>query len=180
MKYTNCLPFSKYTNYALNKQSLLYLENFIIENNIKNIIECGSGLSTLLFSQLNLKNVLSLEHDEYWFNFTKKELIKLNTLNNIDLKLCRMNNNWFDLTNVNIFKADLILIDSPPGNLIKNSRYPALEKLQESISENTYIILDDFFRKDEKETVSIWLKEYSNLKIIDILDYKLGLILLKF
>lgn len=47
-----------------------YIKQFILKNNIKSVIEFGSGVSTLLFANLNL-DVLSLETDLHYMDFVR-------------------------------------------------------------------------------------------------------------
>lgn len=177
MLYSKILPYEEYTDYAINQETAEYLEKFIIENKIKSVIECGSGLSTILFSYLSLER-LSLEHDLKWLNFTKNKLNELQLICNINH--CELTDNWFNIENIKLFKSDMLFIDSPPGYICEKSRSPALNKLEKSIKSGTYVVLDDYYRIDENNIVSEWKLKYPNLKEIDVIDSKFGLIVLKF
>ena len=51
----------------------------------------------------------------------------------------------------------MVLVDGPPGNIQQNSRFMALPIVLEAFK-NTQIdiLLDDYNRKQEKETVKMW------------------------
>jgi hypothetical protein len=53
-----------------------------------NVLEWGSGGSTVaLFNHKNVKNIVSIEHDEDWFNRVRNEILYSNTTNEIDDRL---------------------------------------------------------------------------------------------
>lgn len=55
---------------------------------------------------------------------------------------------------------DLLVVDGPPRNVQNLSRYPALPLLYGLLSNRSAIIIDDGHRKDEKQIVARWEKEY--------------------
>jgi hypothetical protein len=60
---------------------------------------------------------------------------------------------------------DLLVVDGPPGNIQKQSRYPALPLFYRQLSDRSTIILDDGLREDEQRIVARWEREFDNLSI---------------
>ena len=142
-----------------------------------NIVECGSGVSTILLSYLvkgTDAKILSLDHLKKFADITAQNLREHKSGNNVkvlfsDLKEYKIKDrlyNWYDLDKVKNMPSniDMLIIDGPPRNLNKNVRYPALALLYDRLAENCVIILDDADRKDEKEVVKRWLMEFPEFK----------------
>ncbi len=56
--------------------SFFYLKNFLSSRKLVNVLEFGSGASTLWFNnQANINKIISVEHDQNFFNFLKPKLI---------------------------------------------------------------------------------------------------------
>ena len=73
---------------------------------------------------------------------------------------------WYEPSFVKDIKQniDLLIIDGPPRIINKNARYPAIPLLKKYFKENTVILFDDGRRKDEQNTVELWLKELDKFK----------------
>lgn len=52
-----------------------------------------------------------------------------------------------------------MLVDGPPGQIQKHSRYPAIPLLKSYFSKKITIVLDDSTRQDEVEIVDRWISE---------------------
>lgn len=141
-----------------------------------NILELGSGLSTIILSQilnkLNNGKLYSIEHDRIFYEKTKK-LLELNKLDNIcDLFFSPLENvyingikwiwyNTYFLSKVN--NIDILIIDGPPAYIQKMSRFPALPILIDKLNYNISIYLDDGNREDEKKIIREWKNLYKEL-----------------
>lgn len=175
-------------SWSMDPDSIDWLSNFIEEKKPTSVVECGSGLSTLLFARRNLQNFLSIEHDKHWFGLTKSRLELEELQAQVDLQLCpliqfRLNDfllNWYDIKQLNPFKADLILIDGPPGNNGILSRYPAPFLLQPYIQQGTWLVLDDGDRFQENEIIKLWLKEIPQLQCIERLSIGKGIAVMRY
>ncbi len=141
------------------------------------VVECGSGLSTLLLGyalqKIGSGKVFSLEHDGRHARQTRSFVqahcltkwvqvihapLAVTTLNEIPWK-------WYDLRNLKIRGTiDLLFIDGPPGNLQARSRYPAGPLLFRRVSDDGLVILDDAHRQDERAIVKRWLREFPEFK----------------
>lgn len=166
------LVFSKWT---LDVDLLKTIIDDIYQRDKVNILELASGNSTIILSyflkKLNLGKIYSIEHDEIFFNKTKK-LLEINNLNDVcelffsSLEKIKINNEdflWYELDFINnIENIDILIVDGPPAFIQKNSRFPALPLLKEKLSQNAVVYLDDGKREDENKIIQMWQKLFPN------------------
>ena len=87
----------------------------------------------------------------------------------------------------NIFKGRkaniLVLVDGPPGSTNKNARFPCLPHFLKLLPGHSFtIVMDDYARAEEKETIEIWqkiLKERSYAFSIETIANEKGLAILR-
>lgn len=156
---------------------ILRLINIIFETKPKTILDVGSGVTSLIagycIEKIGSGKVVSIDHNEKYYNITKSNIQKHGLEKVIDLNLAPLKeyningkewlwyNNEF-LKSYNSF--DLIIVDGPPGSTQKKARYPVIPLLKNQISANCNIILDDGKREEEKELAEMWVKENSNFR----------------
>jgi predicted O-methyltransferase YrrM len=185
-----------WSDFAIEEKFANYLINLIFLEKPLNIIELGSGLSTLLILKAAEKigytpNFISFDSDEYFLSETKNRLdsesilessVKLIFSPIVDIDLFDKRYKWYSIhgNNINLDKLDLIVIDGPVGTLCKNSRYPALHFFKKYIKKGTIVILDDANRLDEKEIVELWRKEFLGIVSVKKIDSDRGIIEIKF
>ena len=157
------------------------LAKIIIEEIIKRenpkVLEFGSGSSTMIISKilniLEKGKLYSIEHDEKYFNNTKK-LIELNKLSGVNdlilvpLEKIDINGKewlWYktDFLEKIRDKIDILLIDGPPGYIQRMSRFPALPVIINRLNDHAVIFLDDGNREDEKKIIKEWRLLYPHL-----------------
>jgi precorrin-6B methylase 2 len=171
---TAALVSKKYipiTEYSLRPYTIAHILNDIIINKRKTIIEFGSGSSTVFIASLIEKNNLnaklySVDHDKNWLDLLRKNYLSDNdSVHFIHAALTKTKNgilpeqNWYDEQIIyNIFndieKADLIIIDGPPGDVNDYARYPAVNFINNFLKEEGAIIVDDISRDFEKRIVN--------------------------
>ncbi|WMW23235.1 class I SAM-dependent methyltransferase [Methanolobus mangrovi] len=149
--------------------------NEIIINGRKEIVEFGSGISTIYIAKLLKEHggrLNSFEHDENWVHIITK-LLKENNLNKSvsvnfaplsKSKFCLDNCKWYDENIVRskiITPVDLIIVDGPPAYLndLALSRYPAIPCIHSKLSDDYCIILDDIDRSGEEQIIGMWETE---------------------
>ena len=130
------------------------------------VLECGSGLSTILLgiaAEWQGYDVYSLEHDEAW------HARMLHTLS--ELGLARVNlisaplithggYAWYDAPGDFPGEFTLVLCDGPPGNTM-GGRYGLLPELRPSLASDCVILLDDVARDGEQEVLRRWTDEHN-------------------
>lgn len=130
-----------------------FLKNYINKNSI--VLEFGIGKSTIWFAN-NVKNLVSIEHDKYWFkkiqnkllNKTNVELILHTTsvIKGTDLikscysiKINKFPDNFFDL----------VLIDG-------RNRVKCFKKSDRVLKPNGFMMLDNSERKEYQEAFDFY------------------------
>ncbi len=138
------------------------------------ILEVSSGISTVIMGyclqMAGQGKILSLEHDQRYTQVSQSHvqnhgLQDIATVIHaplIPIQLDGQSWHWYDLTVVPPLprSIDLLVIDGPPGDLQRLSRYPALPLLFQFLSEQAVVIIDDGARADEQEIVSRWQQEF--------------------
>ncbi|MCC5638755.1 glycosyltransferase family 2 protein [Nostoc sp. CHAB 5844] len=183
-----CIKSEEFTNWVLTSEALEWIAEFVKTNGIQKVVECGSGLSTILFGSLNLEKVITLEHSSDWYAYTRHRLQEKRLLEYVDLHLCQLQEtllngttfNWYNIDKVSPFASDLILVDGPPENSCLKARYPTPYLLKEFIKSGTWLLLDDYHRQQETEIVNLWLREIPSLELIQVLPFKYGLAVLRY
>lgn len=175
----NGYPYLPFTGSSLRPFCLAHMINDIVINSRKNIIEFGSGISTVMIGRLIKRNnlnatLLSIEHDEGWVNVLNLILrneqlddviqVKHSPLNTCELALD--NNEWYDVQTLKDHtkrkKFDMVIIDGPPAWEASKgtARYPAVDFISNKLSKNFSIYLDDAIRRGEQEIIKKWETDY--------------------
>lgn len=168
--FTNNLPYTK--DWSAAADFLELIADYCLSTKPHTIVECSSGLSTLILARCCEINqcgkVISLENGkEYAVN--SRETINKYTLDDyatiIDAPLCNIqiqgnNYQWYQTEKNRLPKIDLLIIDGPNGYIQKNSRYPALPILYPFFAEQCTVFLDDAAREDEQEIITQWRQLY--------------------
>lgn len=145
----------------------------------KSILEFGLGQSSKIIHQYanfyNDVKAITCEHDLEWINFFKKskEGDYDITIQNVELEeIYYKGERTLTIKNISsLFKDeifDLIVVDAPFGSL-RYSRSQVLELAKNNLSDNFCIIIDDYDRFGEQETIKELLnildcegKKYTN------------------
>lgn len=172
----NFIPF---TSWTISPSVILHILNDIVINKRRNIIEFGSGASTLYIARLiqTLKldaKFYSVESSEDWSQKMEEELMRYNLqdvvtiirapLKNASKKICYKEQKlWYDTAK--IYKAlelnkeiDLVIVDGPYGGSTPFARYSAIPFLKDRLSKSLGVFLDDARREQEYEIGLEWEK----------------------
>ena len=129
------------------------------------ILECGSGLTTLLLGLLAGRRgveIRSLEHSAEWQQRISTVLTE-NRISNVEVLSSPLRDYgafcWYDppLQRLPDYFR-LVVCDGPPGKT-KGGRYGLLPVCGERLQRGTVIVLDDTNRPDELELVNRWKSE---------------------
>lgn len=136
-----------------------------------NILECGSGMTTLVMAracQMNSRgHVFSLENGEEYAQKSRDVLAAYGlsayaTVIHAPLVNYSVNEKdyqWYSLDECSVQDIDMFVIDGPPGFIQKHSRYPALPLLFNKLSDGCQVFLDDAGRQEELEIVQLWQQQ---------------------
>lgn len=123
-------------------ESLFYrLKRLIPPGKTANTIEFGSGVTTLLFDELSRKHT-AIEHSKVWYDKVKPHL------KNTDYILSDIEKTWYSWRPTGE-KYDVILIDGPPGQDSTYERSGCVYFLEDMMSDNCSIVVDDTNREKE-------------------------------
>ena len=129
------------------------------------ILECGSGLSTLLVGGIAKKRGIEhivFEHIGQWSKKVQRQLDK-HKLNNTNISNTPIkdygNYSWYDISTVKSPENfALIVCDGPPSS-IKGGRHGLIPLMKHNFSADCVILLDDADREQEHDIVKQWQKE---------------------
>ena len=130
------------------------------------ILECGSGLSTLVAGALlqgSKTTLYSLEHDEKWYARICAMVEKFE-LRNVRPLLCPLKDfgefSWYDVREDRLPQnISLVLCDGPPGTT-KGGRYGLLPVVRAHLPPAALILMDDYKRAEERAVVARWISEF--------------------
>lgn len=174
LNFDQHLPYDK--NWSAAADFLEIIINHCLHSTPSSIVECSSGLTTLVLArccQLNQQgHIHSLENGEDYAEKTRQQLTGFGLgeyaeIIHAPLETENINNHefmWYSINKLPELSIDMLVIDGPPGYLQKYSRFPALPLLYDLLAENCVIFLDDAARDDEKAIVDMWLESYPNIE----------------
>lgn len=151
----------------------------------KNILECGSGLSTLIMGYTvegQETNLFSLEQSNDEVTRTKNLInhhgLKFNLYLNHSPLTEYKDSKWYDISNISLPKVfDLIILDGPyEFDNYGVYRKHSLGNLSPYISDKTIIIMDD--AKRDMPIIETWKKEYK--LSVEFLNTEKGTVIIKF
>ncbi|MFT7072979.1 hypothetical protein [Patiriisocius sp. Uisw_017] len=169
--------FIPITNWSISPKEVIHICNDIVINNRTNIIEFGSGFSTICIAQLlkinNIKaNFISIEDNSDWGaeltrilqNLKLEAYVKIviSSIKEVPRKYAKETQKiWYDTAILeevfkNINTVDLVIVDGPFGDITPFARYSAVPFLKEKLAVNYTIFLDDSYRIEEKQIVEDW------------------------
>ncbi len=170
-------PLPSLRHFAVSPDLAKILVDKIIEKQPKQILECGSGVSSLIMGyalKLNKQgSLISLESDEECYSKNQHEIKKhqlegVVSLIHAPLKPIKIEDKewqWYDTAFYQSLETiDLLFVDGPFFKTQSLARYPALPLLFDKLSPNAIIVVDDMIRPDEQQIVQKWLKQFPQLK----------------
>ncbi|MFK8009458.1 MAG: hypothetical protein AB8H03_24060 [Saprospiraceae bacterium] len=145
-----------------------YLKKVLVEVNKTDgpILECGSGLSSILMGIIAERRNLqlySLEHQEVWANKVRTYQ-KEQGVTKAKVLTCPIvpydNFDWYDVPMKDVpDNFSLIICDGPPAQT-RGGRSGLLPVLAKKFAPKTLILFDDYSRKGEQEIVKEWKGKY--------------------
>lgn len=129
------------------------------------ILECGSGLSTLLIgavAQTRGIRLWSLEHEPKWAERIQKILRKYRVYSvNVSLAPIRSYGDfdWYSQPSLQTLpgKISLVICDGPPGGT-RGGRYGLVPVMMEKMRPDCVVLLDDGAREQEQDIAARWGK----------------------
>lgn len=129
------------------------------------VLECGSGLSTLIIGARLARRdqrLVALEHDMRWY-LRIAVLLQRHALRNVTLCYARLRDYgdfaWYDVESIpQELRFGLVLCDGPPGKT-SGGRYGLVPMMRPRLTADATILLDDYQRDDERTIAERWAAE---------------------
>lgn len=128
------------------------------------ILECGSGLSTIALAAVanrTRRRVIALEHIPAWGEKVTRTLRQLELWQIATVLPTPLVNHgeydWYDYT-PDRWRFSLVVCDGPPS-ATKGGRYGLLPAMRDNIDPGAVILLDDLERSDEQAIFARWIRE---------------------
>lgn len=164
-------------NWAASPDFLMQLVRHALDAAPEVVLECGSGVSTLILARCAQVNgrghVYSLEHQPQYAQVTRADLERHGlsawaTVLDAPLRSHVVNGDtwmWYSEEAVpRELSLDMLVIDGPPRKTGPLARYPAGPALFHRLGAKGMIFLDDADRASERATISRWMREFANLR----------------
>jgi hypothetical protein len=131
------------------------------------IVECGSGLSSLVGALLlehTERYWTALEHNEEWAGWME-QLADDCGLNRCRVVAARIHDygafDWYGNIEQSLpEKIELVVCDGPPAST-RGGRLGALHVLATSLAPRSWLILDDTDRRGEREILNAWQEHFA-------------------
>lgn len=172
------LPYVR--NWSAGADFLTLLVDHVLAQRPRTIVECGSGLSTLMLARCcdmnGLGRVFSLEQAPEHAARCRAELTRYGlsgraTVLDAPLRpytLGEERYTWYDIAGLPETAIELLVIDGPPGRLAALARYPALPLLLDRLALTCVIYLDDAARADEQTILGRWRAEFPDFSVTEV------------
>jgi hypothetical protein len=129
------------------------------------ILECGSGLSTLLIgavAQRRGRTLWTLEHHEGWGRRVRNAL-EHHGIDAVELCIAPLRDHgdftWYDPPRERMpDDIDLVICDGPPGDT-PGGRYGLVPVMRSHLAQPCTILLDDAWRDEERAIAARWADE---------------------
>jgi hypothetical protein len=155
-----------WTTGSMRPAALVAVCNEIIHGARTRIVECGSGVSTVVLARLlrerGAGGLVALEHDRHWVGLVQDQL-RREALDGIARVLnapLEGEPPWYGPAGLGEVhdEVDLLVVDGPPachpGH--ETRRAPALPRLAERLAVGATVVLDDIARPGERHVVAGW------------------------
>lgn len=184
-----------FTDWTVDEETAIILGDELKIRQARNIIECGSGLSSVVIGAAaeQIEAVaMSLEDNREHYHVTLNALkatgplpiavfiAPMHTFQVTEPDKKRYTYRWYDIEVLPRLRGecDFVFVDGPPGNSATRARYPAVPLLWDRLKPGAHVLMDDTRRPDEMETIQLWKDRYG-LTVVEEFDTARGLTLLQ-
>lgn len=160
-------PYLPFSSGAMRASGLVHLCNHIVHAGPAQVVECGSGVSTIVLARLlqqrRTGRLTALEHDEGWAGTVERSLAAEGLGDVASVILAPLEDGWYAQAGVDALPAavDLLIVDGPPADTaaLAEARHPALGRLSGRLAPGALVVLDDIGRGGEQEVLRRWEAE---------------------
>lgn len=155
-----------WTTGSMRPAGLVAVCNDVVHGARTRIVECGSGVSTVVLARLlrerGAGGVVAVEHDAHWAAVVRDQLRRESLQDVARVVDARLQGEppWYAPTALAELPAevDLLVVDGPPACAAgqATSRAPALGWFAPRLVAGATVVLDDIARPGEREVVAGW------------------------
>lgn len=156
-------PLPRLGGWAITPEMALWLLEYIRSQKPNLIVELGSGSSTVIMGRALQRfspggRLVSVESDASFADRSRAMVLDWE-LSNVDVRHAPIIEGWYETSVLGDLRdVDLLLVDGPPGEGGRETRYSAIS-LFERLTASGIVILDDADRVEESHTVKRWREE---------------------
>lgn len=180
------LPLTR--GWAASPDILLALVKQVFERRPGTLLDCGSGISTLILALACKRQgrgiVISLDHLEEFAARTDQLLTEWGVREFVDLRVAPLQSREIEGRSVAWYSVealpdslDFIFVDGPPELTGPFARWPAGPLLLPSLAPGGAVVIDDANREQDREIIRDWLRRFPNLRSQDLYCEKGGVLL---
>lgn len=162
-----------YNIWSISPPAMMLIVNHILINNVKTIVEFGSGISTIFLHNLSEKNklglnIISVDHDANWQGIIRDKY-GAGSVNFVHCPLSTAMSfegnayQWYDVSKLAFIEknnVDFVIIDGPIGNKSPYERAGAFEFFKAELSRESFsCFLDDTNQGDLRAVMASYLPE---------------------
>lgn len=157
--------------WAASPDLLRLLHDLVTDRKSRLVVECGSGVSTLIMAYAMRENgagkVIALEHLESFKTATERLAARHGLTDHIEVVHAPLRPMdiegkewlWYSTRDLPDGEIDILFVDGPPSAVGPKSRYPAVPALGDRLAPDGIVVLDDCQRGDEAEIAELWMSE---------------------
>jgi hypothetical protein len=141
----------------------------LLESRNRTVLECGSGLTTVLLgvvADLNAHRMFSLEHHPEWRERISRALAS-NGVRNATVHFCPLKDygdfEWYDVSGLPLpdeAPFNLVICDGPPANT-KGGRVGLPYVFASRLQKGCVIVADDTHRPAERAILDKWMADFA-------------------
>ena len=168
-------PLPAMRDWAASPDFLMPIVDHVLQKSPKVVLECGSGVSTLVVArclQLNGEgHVYTLDHEPDYAERTR-ELLKAHDLQEwatvIDAPLEKYASEegdipWYSVSSIPDLEIDVLIVDGPPQPSSPKARYPAGPLLFTRLSTSGVVFIDDADTAKMQKVIALWEKNFDEI-----------------
>lgn len=130
----------------------------------KPILECGSGLTTLLLAIYSNQPVLTLESHEEWHRQVHAELDRLgeHPVRLVHAPLVQIDDfHWYDVRGIELpAEFGLVVCDGPPCSQLPGGRVGLLPVIGDRLPAGAVVFVDEHMQQAETAALDRWISDY--------------------
>ena len=164
--------------WAASPDFLNILYDHILSHRPANLVECGSGLTTIVTAcalrKIGEGRLVSLDHDANFAEKTMRHLRDLELDGFVDLHVAPLTwqeidgerVQWYDVADLPLPQSlDLITVDGPPEPIVgPGGRYPVAPTLFPRLAAGGFVMFDDANRPGERKSIDRISEKFGDLK----------------